>query len=152
MLDIKFIERKLELIKRDLARLTQYQDQSFSEVAKDWISFSAVKNLFMEIIGRAIDINFHLARELLKPDQNIPATYQESFLELGSLKILPEKFARQISKSAGFRNAVVHGYNQLDKYIVYQNIKEAIKEYTQYCAYILKLIPATASSCNQRQQ
>jgi len=140
MLNIKLIERKLELIKRDLARLAKYQDKSFDEVAKDWISFSAVKNLLMEVIGRGIDINLHLARERLQPEQEQPTNYAESFLALSNLKILPKKFAQQIAKSAGFRNAVVHGYNKLDKHIVYKSIGEAIREYTQFCVYILKFL------------
>lgn len=140
MLDIKFIERKLELIKRDLGRLEKYEEKKFDEVAKDWVGFSVVKNLLMEIIGRGIDINFHLASELLKPEQKMPITYEESFLVLSNLGVLPEKFAEQIAKSAGFHNAVVHGYNKLDKYIVYKTIKEAIKEYTKYCGYILRFI------------
>ena len=56
------------------------------------------------------------------------------------IKILPEDFAKEISKSAGFRNAIVHEYNNLDKNQVYKTIDEAIKQYTKYCDYILKFL------------
>ena len=140
MLDVKFIERKLELIKRDLGRLGKYQDKKFNQIVQDWLSYSVVKNLLMEVIGRGIDINLHLIRELLKPEEEMPTNYEDSFFVLVKLRVLPDKFAREIAKSAGFRNAVVHGYNNLDKYIVYKSIKEAISQYIQYCGYILKFL------------
>lgn len=59
---------------------------------------------------------------------------------LRDLKILPEDFAEEISKSAGFRNAIVHEYNNLNKGIVYKTVGEAIVQYSQYCKYILDFL------------
>ena len=69
----------------------------------------------MEIIGRALDINEHLISELADSKLKLPQNYKETFLFLKNLKILPEDFADEISKSAGFRNAIVHEYNNLDQ-------------------------------------
>jgi len=140
MLDKVFITHKIELIRQDLEKLKIFKNQSFDEVAKDWIKYSALKNILMEIIGRAIDINQHLIGELSKPKDELPLDYTETFLKLGGLNVLPESFAEKIAKSAGFRNAVVHGYNQLDKYIVYDSVKDAIGQYVKYCDYVLKFI------------
>lgn len=139
MVDKKFIKRKISFIQRDLARLKEFEDLSFDEAAKDWRSYSVIKNLLMEIIGRGIDINQHLIAELSKAENGVPLDYTESFLKLIELKVLPKVFGEKIAKSAGFRNAIVHGYNELNKYIVYYSVKEAIKEYSQYCEYILKI-------------
>ncbi|TET07726.1 DUF86 domain-containing protein, partial [Candidatus Aerophobetes bacterium] len=49
-------------------------------------------------------------------------------------------FAQEIAKSAGFRNAIVHEYNEIDKNIVYQTVGEAIKQYPEYCQYILNFL------------
>jgi uncharacterized protein YutE (UPF0331/DUF86 family) len=87
---------------------------SIFEAAEDFIKFSALKNIFMEMIGRAIDINEHLIVELFQPQTEIPKTYRDTFLLLGKMNILPKEFADEISKSAGFRNAIVHEYNNLD--------------------------------------
>ena len=77
--------------------------------------------MLMEIIGRALDINEHLISELADSKIEAPKNYKETFLFLKNLKILPEDFADEISKSAGFRNAIVHEYNNLDQNIVLQN-------------------------------
>lgn len=140
MLDQRMIEEKLNLIERDLSRLKVFADFTIAEMAKDFIKYGALKNMLMEIIGRAIDINEHLISCLGKPEMDVPKTYGETFLALGGMKILPKAFAEKISKSASFRNAIVHEYNNLDKGIVYQSVGEALEQYNHYCGHILKFL------------
>lgn len=140
MTDKIFVRRKISLIQRDLGRLANYKNENFNEVAQDWEKYSIVKNLLMEIIGRAIDINQHLIVELSTPEQGSPLDYTETFLKLVNMDILPADFGKNIAKSAGFRNAVVHGYDDLDEAIVYHSIKQAIDQYSKYCSYILDFI------------
>lgn len=140
MLDKTFISRKIELIQQDLLRLTEFEDQTFDEVAKDWRNFAIVKNLLMEIIGRGIDINQHILAEEFTPSIAAPFDYTETFLKLGELGVLPEDFAKEIAKSAGFRNIIVHGYNRIDKSLVFQTVGVAIGQYTRYCGYIQKFL------------
>lgn len=140
MIDKNFVKRKTVLIQRDLGRLKELGEKSFDEIAKDWKTYGLVKNLLMEVIGRAIDINQHLIRQLSDSSDGVPLDYTETFLKLVDLDVLPESFGREISKSAGFRNAVVHGYNDVDEYIIYNSIGDAVNQYADYCDYILKFI------------
>ena len=140
MIDPVFINRKIDYIKRDLVRLKEFKTLTFEKAAKDWKNYSAIKNLLMEVVGRGIDINQHLITELARVEMMAPLDYTQTFLKLSELGVLPEKFAKQISKSAGFRNAIVHGYNDLDKWTVYRSVGDALKEYTQYCGCILKFL------------
>jgi uncharacterized protein YutE (UPF0331/DUF86 family) len=59
---------------------------------------------------------------------------------LAKLEILPPDFAQEIAKSAGFRNAIVHEYNNLDKSAVYQTVGQAIEQYNKYCGYIMQYV------------
>ncbi len=136
MVDKDFINEKLNLITRDIERLKIFSGLAFNEIAKDYIKYSALKNIFMEMIGRAIDINEHIIVELADAKMEIPKSYRETFLALSEIGILPEKFAEEISKSAGFRNAIVHEYNNLDNGIVYKTVDEAIAQYKEYCRRI----------------
>mgnify|MGYP001591099290 FL=1 len=140
MVDKEFIEEKINLITRDLSRLNVFSDFTISQMAEDFIKYGALKNMLMEIIGRALDINEHLISELADSKIEAPKNYKETFLFLKNLKILPEDFADEISKSAGFRNAIVHEYNNLDQNIVYRTVGEAIYQYTKYCDYVLKFM------------
>ena len=103
MIDREFILEKINLITRDLKRLEVFSDLSIDQVAKDFIKFAALKNILMETIGRAIDINQHLISELSGPETEAPKTYRETFLLLEDLNILPKDFAEDISKSAGLK-------------------------------------------------
>ncbi len=140
MIDKEFIKEKINLITRDLARLKIFSGMSFSDVAKDFMKYSALKNIMMEIIGRAIDINEHLISELAVSEMDAPKEYRQTFLLIGELNVLPKDFAKEISKSAGFRNAIVHEYNNLDKEVVYKSIDDATDQYAKYCQYILDFL------------
>lgn len=140
MIDKRFIEEKINLITRDLSRLEVFSDFTISQMAKDYIKYGALKNMLMEIIGRAIDVNQHLLSELSDTKTEIPKSYKETFLALSDLHIFPKDFAQKIAESAGFRNAIVHEYNNLDKNIVYGTVGEAINQYARYCDYILKFL------------
>ncbi|TKJ47611.1 hypothetical protein CEE34_02715 [Candidatus Aerophobetes bacterium Ae_b3a] len=137
MLDSELIQRKVNLIREDLIKLEDFKKLSLDELAKDWLKWNALEHIFMKIIGRGIDINEHLIAELGGPRTKAPRDYRETFLGLVELKVLPQGFAQEIAKSAGFRNAIVHEYNEIDKNIVYRTVGEAIKQYTEYCQYIL---------------
>lgn len=140
MIDKRFVQRKLSFIQQDLQKLTILKGLTFEEIAKDFFKYSTLKLVLMEIIGRAIDINEHLIAEQEGADIKTPLTYRETFLILGELSILPKKFAQEIAESTGFRNAIVHDYNNLDKYIIYTTIDEAIHQYTEYCEHILNFL------------
>ncbi|MBW2219110.1 MAG: DUF86 domain-containing protein [Deltaproteobacteria bacterium] len=140
MVNLELIKRKIELIQRDLERLIEFKDYAFDEIAKDYLKYAALKNFFMEIIGRGIDINEHIISKLGEIEDSSPVDYTETFLYLSRLEILPTNFAEKISKSAGFRNAIVHNYNDLDKNIVYKTVGEAVKQYSDYCGYILDFL------------
>lgn len=140
MLDKEFIKEKINLITRDLERLKMFSSFTIGQMAEDFIKYAALKNILMEIIGRAIAVNEHLISELLKPGMEAPKTYRETFLMLIELNVLPKDFAEDISKSAGFRNAIVHEYNNLDKEIVYKTVGDAINQYSRYCSYIFDFI------------
>jgi len=140
MLDSELIQRKVNLIREDLIKLEDFKKLSFDKLAKDWLKWNALEHIFMKIIGRGIDINEHLIAELGGPGTKAPRDYRETFLGLVELKVLPQEFAQEIAKSAGFRNAIVHEYNEIDKNVVYRTVGEAIKQYTEYCQYILNFL------------
>lgn len=140
MLDPIFIRRKIKLIQEDLKNLEQFGGLIFSEVARDWAKWNALEWVLAKIIGRAIDINQHLIAEMGGENLSPPKDYTETFLLLSDLKILPDSFATEIAKSAGFRNRIIHEYNDIDKNFVYQTVDEAIEEYAKYCRFVLEFL------------
>ena len=139
MLDVNFIQRKIKLIQEDLSKLEKLEKYSFDEIADDFVKFSAVERLLEKIIMRAIDINQHIIAERGKGNERIKG-YEDTFYALSDLGVYPKEFAEEIAPSAGLRNRLVHEYNDTKQEIIYQSIKDAIKQYAEYCDYILKFL------------
>jgi len=139
MLDKNFVRRKIKLIQEDLGRLEALSQISFKELAADFTKMSAVERLLEKIIMRAIDINQHLIAELGKGDEKIRG-YEDTFYVLADLGIYPRDFAQKIAPSAGLRNRLVHEYNDTQEEIIYKSVAQAVRQYAQYCGYILKFL------------
>ena len=138
MLDREFIQVKIELIQKDLERLKGLSGLSVDELAADFYKWSALKLVLVEIIGRAIDINAHIIAEEGDMEITAPASSRETFVRLGTMGVLPADFAEEISKSAGFRNRIVHEYNDLERNKVYETVDEALAQFTRYCEYMME--------------
>lgn len=138
MLNKEFIKNKINFIQSELKVLAGFKDCSLQEIASDYAKHTIVERILERIINDALDINQHIIAESEKIE--VPNDYKETFLSLAKIKILPKKFSEEISKSVGLRNILVHQYQKLDEKIFYNSIKDCLKSYTKYCAYILKHI------------
>ena len=65
-----------------------------------------------------------------------PTDYYEAILSLGELGVLPAEFARHLAPLAGFRNILVHEYEEIDDDIVYQSIPICLRQYLKYMELI----------------
>ena len=66
MVNRDFIYRKISLIEDELMHLTEFENMTLDEVAKDYKSQAIVERLLERIITRAIDVNQHLIGECAK--------------------------------------------------------------------------------------
>jgi uncharacterized protein YutE (UPF0331/DUF86 family) len=139
MVNKKFIEEKIMLIEKEFDNLEKLAKFSFQEIIGDFLKQNSLERILEKIINRAIDINQHLITELSK-EELPPQNYKETFLKLAELKIYPEKFAENISKSVGTRNILIHEYDEVDYSQIYGSISDCLKDYHQYCDYILKFL------------
>lgn len=138
-----FIKRKISLIQDDLANLTAFSKYTFDEIAADFIKQAALERMLERIINRTIDVNQHLIAELATKETSTPKDYTETFLALSKLNIYPEKFAKEIAKSIGTRNKLVHEYDKVDHIAIYESVGDCLRDYNQYCEYILKFLKKT---------
>jgi len=140
MIKIDFIKRKISLIQDDLTHLVEFKNYSFNEIAKDFIKQAALERILERIITRAIDINQHIIAELGGKDTSPPKDYRETFIILSKLNMYTQDFAEEIAKSIGTRNILVHEYDAVDQQSVYDSVGDCLKDYSQYCGFILKFL------------
>jgi uncharacterized protein YutE (UPF0331/DUF86 family) len=140
MIRQNFIKRKISLIQDDLNHIAEFAQCSFDEIATDFVKQAALERILERIITRAIDINQHLIAELADKNISPPKDYKETFLALAKMGIYPAKFAEEISKSVATRNKLVHEYDKVDQIAIYNSVGDCLRDYTQYCDYILKFL------------
>ena len=129
MIDPDLVIRKITLITGDLTALAPIARKNLDEYLANATDEILAERYLERIIGRMIDINYHLITESGHPP---PRDYYESFTQLAKLQILPPAFASQIAACAGLRNRIVHEYDEIDPRRVYEGLQAAVKDIPEY--------------------
>ena len=146
MLDKKFIQRKINLIQEELENIAPLQSLPLEKISQDPIKQAALERYLERVVNRAIDINQHILAEndqkqfKSSSQKNIPLTYKETFTQLAKLNVYPPDFAEKISQSVGLRNILIHEYDKVNLASVYSSLQDCLRDYNQYCQYILEFI------------
>jgi len=64
---------------------------------------------------------------------DVPESYRDVFLALGSRDALPEALARRLAAAAGFRNLVAHQYGVLDAHRVHAIASGDLQDLLTFC-------------------
>jgi uncharacterized protein YutE (UPF0331/DUF86 family) len=89
----------------------------------------AAERYLERMIGRMIDINYHLVTEA---GHAPPRDYHQSFTELAKIDVLPAEFAARIAACAGLRNRIVHEYDDIDPARVHAGLQTAVRDIPEY--------------------
>ena len=137
MIDRELVTRKLALILGDLNELgavaSHPRDQYLASIRDELVA----ERLLERIIGRMIDINYHLLTETGQPP---PRDYYDSFVQLGTARILPIDFARRVAACAGLRNRIVHEYEEIDPARVYEALQAAVTDIPEYLRHVYEYV------------
>lgn len=137
MIDRELVTRKLVLIAQDLAAVEGLAAKTAEEYAADTSSQVMAERYLERMIGRMIDVNFHLLTESGQPP---PRDYFQSFVDLGRLGALDVAFARRVAPSAGLRNRLVHEYDELDPLKVREALIAAVADAPEFLAQIRRFL------------
>ena len=136
-IDAALIKRKIEHILSYLDELKPIAKISFEEFVGDKRNFRTAERDLQLIVDTAVDINNHL---VVASGSLPPNDYFESFIKLSNLQIFPKQFAERIAQSAGLRNRLVHEYEEIDLSRLFEDLENDIRDYQEYCEYIIKYI------------
>lgn len=127
--DPDLVTRKLLLLVADLAELRPVAERGREAYLRGRVEQAFVERYLERMIGRMIDINYHLITGAGQPP---PSDYHASFVRLGELGVLDASFAREIARAAGLRNRLVHEYEELDSARVFAALTEALRDIPRY--------------------
>ena len=129
MIDTALVIRKITLISGDLKEILKLSDKTQQEFLSESYLEVLAERFLERVIGRMIDINFHIITETGHPP---PRDYYDSFLKLGSIGILPADLARQLAACTGLRNRIVHEYDEIDAARVHEGLRAAARDVPLY--------------------
>ena len=141
MIDSELVTRKMLLITTDLRALEPLARRPLPDYIASPTDEVLVERYLERIIGRMIDINYHLLTEAGQPP---PRDYFDSFTQLARLGVLPPAFARQIAASAGLRNRLVHEYDEIDPERVYAGLQAAVRDVPDYLRHVEQYLKKSA--------
>jgi uncharacterized protein YutE (UPF0331/DUF86 family) len=133
MIDAELITRKILLVVRDLDALRPIAAKAREAYLASGLDEAAAERYLERLIGRMIDINYHLLTESGQPP---PPDYHASFVRLADLGVLDREFAVRIASSAGLRNRIVHEYDDLDPSKVFDALQAAMEDVPRYLAKV----------------
>ncbi|MBI3558841.1 DUF86 domain-containing protein [Candidatus Gottesmanbacteria bacterium] len=130
------LAKKLDFLNQHLSAIErmEFNEQKFveDENIHDLIVFR-----LQQAVETAIDIGAHIIAEADFPRKE---TAKDIFLFLGEQKIIDKELSLHIGKAADFRNRVVHGYNNFDYSLLFQDYKENLRDLRNFGNQVLNFI------------
>jgi len=140
VVDRDLVTRKIALIVDDLRAVTPIAQKPVDDYLASATDEIVTERYLERMIGRMIDINYHLITEAGHPP---PRDYYESFTQLAKLRILSPAFASQIAACAGLRNRLVHEYDAIDPRRVYEGLQAAVRDIPEYLRRVHEHVAST---------
>lgn len=137
MIDRELVFRKMARIAADLTALENLAGKPREDYLSSEYDELVAERLLERIVGRMIDINFHL---IVEAGDAPPTNDRASFEILGNKAIVPEKFARRLAASAELRNRIVHDYDDIDPAKVYDALQSATKDVPEYLSHVRRYL------------
>jgi uncharacterized protein YutE (UPF0331/DUF86 family) len=137
MIDPTLIIRKINLISQDFNEIVELSRKSLQDFLASRVDEVLAERYLERMIGRMIDINYHLITESGSPP---PTDYYQSFVQLERLGILPHDLAQTVAACAGLRNRIVHEYDEIDPARIHQALQMAVRDVPQYLAHVHRYI------------
>jgi uncharacterized protein YutE (UPF0331/DUF86 family) len=128
-LDPNVIERPLLDIQTAVMRLEELGDLEAEQLAADWRLRAAVERVLTVLVEAAVKANTHVTTSVLR---HAPADYRSSFTDAAKAGALSEELADRLAPSAGLRNVLVHGYDEVDLDLLTAAARRARDAYPQY--------------------
>ena len=129
MIDKELVTRKVLLVTEDLRALGPLAAKPVAEYLASATDEVLAERYLERIIGRMIDINYHVLTESGQPP---PPDYYQSFTALATIGMLDQAFAKRIAACAGLRNRITHEYEAIDPARVHEALQSAVRDIPEY--------------------
>lgn len=131
-LDAETLRRHLLALDQALGHLQAHVGRDVQELEQNIAERWTVERGLQLCVQNVLDIATHLAASA----GHDVSDYASSIEQLGALGILPAELARDLRPLAGFRNALVHGYLQIDVRRVHAVLNQHLGQLREFAGHI----------------
>ena len=135
----ELVQRKITLILEDLENVKSLSALSVESYLSDPRNEVLAERYLERIIGRAVDINYHLVTETLLTS---PKDFADSFIRLSQIGVLDGAASRTFARLAGLRNRITHEYNGLDEKLIHAALSQVLTELPEYLRRVSSFLDA----------
>lgn len=132
----KKITQKLENLEKYYSRLYKARNTKLEEIQNNPDLQSILERNFQLSIEACIDIGEMIISYF---GYETPSENKDIFLILGKKGILPKAFSQKLAPAAGFRNILVHRYEEVDIKEIHAHLQE-IEDFNKFSKYITKIL------------
>lgn len=136
MTDPELTAKKLAVIETSVRELRTLSDPSLLDT--DVRERRFVEHTLQVAIQAALDVASHIVSDERLGE---PGSYRELFGLLERAGYLPGTLARELEKMAGFRNVLVHGYDDVDLAIVREILERRLDDLLLFVERIRERLP-----------
>lgn len=132
--DPSLLEARLASLSEALDALERLRDITLDEYRSDVVRRSAVERLLCRLVEVASEANAHISARVLG---KAPSDFHDSFLKAAEARMIEADLARELARSAGLRNRIVHEYEAVDHAVVHAAILDALDGFRRYVTEVL---------------
>jgi uncharacterized protein YutE (UPF0331/DUF86 family) len=136
-MDRRVIADKLERLRRCMQRIEQKRPLTPEALATDY----DLQDILAVNLERAVQLCVDIAAHVIADREiSAPTTMAAAFEALHALHILPPDLANSMKKAVGFRNLVVHNYQEIDWGIVFNICHHKLADFRAFAQAIAPLL------------
>jgi len=136
------IESKLAVIREAILELEKIGKQySKEQFIADKNQFAISEHYLRRALESVFDIGGHMISRFAYSPAKRPKTFKEIALALGEKGVVDKKFAKEkLFEMAGYRNRLVHFYDEITAKELYQIIKKDIGDLEIFAQSVVKIV------------
>jgi uncharacterized protein YutE (UPF0331/DUF86 family) len=143
-MDRRVIADKLERLRRCVQRIEHKRPSTLAALAAD-VDLQDILSVNLErAIQLCVDIAAHIIASREVP---APTTMAGAFEALHALHILSPDLANSMKKAVGFRNIVVHNYQEIDWGIVFNICHHKLDDFRAFAQAIVQILSREDRPC-----
>lgn len=137
-MDEQLIAQKLESLRRCVQRVESRLPPDVDSLLTDLDAQDIVSLNLTRAVQMCVDIASHWLAE--HSEVTAPRTMGQAFDALASASVISDELAERMRKSVGFRNVMVHNYDEVNWHIVYSICHDHLDDFRAYARIFSDLI------------